>query len=109
MIAEGNITPREDAHLFFSTGGLVAEVLVKEGQKVSKGDVLIRLGERESYGAALSAANLELVNAQKQVDDLNKKADLSYNQALADLRTGRACPNPGRTRAGRPGYRRLPG
>jgi multidrug efflux pump subunit AcrA (membrane-fusion protein) len=86
VIAEGNITPREDAHLFFNTGGLVAEVLVKEGQKVSKGDVLIRLGERESYAAALSAANLELTDAQQQVDDLNKNADLSYNQALADLR-----------------------
>lgn len=86
VIAEGNVVPREDAHLFFQTGGLVAEVLVEEGQRVSKGDVLIRLGERQSYEAALTTANLELVSAQKQFDDLNDKASLAYNQALADLR-----------------------
>jgi multidrug resistance efflux pump len=86
VIAEGNVVPREDAHLFFSTGGLVAEVLVEEGQRVSQGDVLIRLGERQSYEAALTAANLELVSAQKQFDDLNDKASLAYNQALAELR-----------------------
>ncbi|MFO7623523.1 MAG: efflux RND transporter periplasmic adaptor subunit [Anaerolineales bacterium] len=87
VIAEGNVVPREDAHLFFNTGGLVAEVLVEEGHRVSQGDVLIRLGERQSYEAALTAANLELVNAQKVFDDLNDKAALAYNQALADLRT----------------------
>ena len=87
VIAEGNVVPREDAHLFFNTGGLVAEVLVEEGQRVSQGDVLIRLGERQSYEAAQTAANLELVSAQKQYDDLNDKASLVYNQALADLRT----------------------
>lgn len=86
VIAEGNIVPREDAHLFFSTGGLAADVLVEEGQRVSQGDILIRLGERQNYEAALTAANLELVSAQKEYDDLNDKASLAYNQSLADLR-----------------------
>ncbi len=85
VIAEGNVVPREDASLFFSSGGLIAEVLVEEGQKVTKGDLLIRLGEREAYQAALTTANLELASAQKQFDDLNQKASLAYRQVNTEL------------------------
>ena len=85
VIVEGNITPREDAGLFFTYGGIVAEVLVEEGQQVSKGDLLMRLGDRESLQASLAAANLELTTAQQEYDDLIDKAGLAYGQSLGDL------------------------
>ena len=85
VTAEGHIVPRDWANLFFSNSGRVAEVLVKEGDKVKKGDVLLRLGDREAADAAVTAAELELTNAQRQSDDLKKKSVLASNQAEVDL------------------------
>ncbi len=64
--------------------GKVEEVLVKEGDAVSKGAVLLRLGDREAYQASLAAAQSDLLSAEQALDQLKRTADLAYNQALLD-------------------------
>ncbi len=82
VTSEGHLAPRDTASLFFTAPGRVTEVLVKEGDQVSKGSVLARLGDRESIQASIASAQLELTNSQQQLDTLNRKASLAYNQAL---------------------------
>ncbi len=77
VIAEGHITPNEDLRLFFQARGKVSEILVAEGQPVKKGDVLVRLGDREQAGAALTAARLELTQSQQAYDDFTRNEGLS--------------------------------
>ena len=81
VIVEGRLLPRETAWLAFGQPGLVAEVLVEEGQQVSQGDVLARLNGREKVEAQLAAAELERLNAQQALDDLNEKAPLASSAA----------------------------
>lgn len=85
VVAEGRIVPRDYANLAFLTGGDVQEVVVTEGQVVAKGDVLIRLSEHVQYDAAVSAAQLELTNAQQDLSHLQEKADLMSAQAQLSL------------------------
>jgi multidrug resistance efflux pump len=62
----------------------VDEVLVQEGDSVAKGDVLARLGDRDSFEANVSAANAEVTAAQQALDELNRTSALAYNQAVLD-------------------------
>ena len=85
VIVEGRIVPREDSELFFLTGGEVDEVLVSEGQQVTRGQVLAKLGDRESYQASVTGAELELMLAQQAVDDLERTTSLAYQQARLEV------------------------
>ena len=87
VIAEGRIVPRAEVNLFFTTSGKVAELLVAEGDLVVKGDVLARLGDRQQAEAALTAAEMELTDAQQVVDDLLETASLAYAQAWLEVTT----------------------
>lgn len=68
VVTEGHLVPATDLALAFTVRGKVAEILVKEGDKVRKGDVLLRLADREQAEAALATAQLELVSAQQAYD-----------------------------------------
>ncbi len=57
ITADGNIEASSHERLTFGSGGKVEEISVKEGDRVSKGDVLARL----------DTGDLELVEAQAQV------------------------------------------
>ena len=70
IVAEGNLKPVYAANLSFQARGTVESVNVKIGDKVSKGDVLVRLSNATQAEAQLAAANLELVNAQQAMDAL---------------------------------------
>src|SRR5512145_1964467 len=72
IIAEGRLEPIHYAEIAFSAGGTVSEVLVKEGQEVKKGDVLVRLGDASDTNYA--AAQLELATAQQALNDLQDTA-----------------------------------
>lgn len=85
VTAEGHIVPRDDAMLAFKVSGNVADVPVKEGDKVTKGTLLASLGDRERYEAAVSAAKLGQTDAQQKLDNLKLNADASNQQALLDL------------------------
>jgi multidrug resistance efflux pump len=62
----------------------VDQVLVTEGEAVTQGTVLLRLGDRDAYQANLAGAQTDVTSAQQALDKLKRTADLAYNQALLD-------------------------
>jgi len=80
--ATGELVPEQTARLSVKTGGVVAEVLVEEGDVVSAGQVLVRLEGTEQLQAAVAAAKFELANAQYALDSLFKGTELLAAQAL---------------------------
>lgn len=84
IVAEGRIVPKDSSTLFFMSGGKVDEVLVQEGDSVAKGDVLARLGDRDSFEANVAAANAEVTAAQQTLDELIRTSDLAYNTAVLE-------------------------
>ncbi|RPJ22103.1 MAG: biotin/lipoyl-binding protein, partial [Chloroflexi bacterium] len=84
IIAEGRLEPVRYAEIAFNASGVVSEVLVQEGQAVKKGEPLIRLGDESDTNYA--SAQLELVSAQKALNDLQNVAGTDLAQAVIDLR-----------------------
>lgn len=87
VVVEGNIVPRDYSRIYTRAGGKLAEVLVKKGDVVKKDAVLVRFDEREQAQAAVTAANLEQLNAQQALDKLNEKSDVGLAQAETALNT----------------------
>jgi multidrug efflux pump subunit AcrA (membrane-fusion protein) len=81
VIAEGHLYPTQNLFLVFPAAGRVAEVLVSAGDRVNKGDVLVRLGDSQQAEAALATATLQLTLAQQDYDSLVRTADLGHAQA----------------------------
>lgn len=81
IIAEGSLIPNQTVELSFNTGGLVAEVLVAEGDEVQEGQPLARLQNQEQLEASIAAARLELVNAEQALKDLTDSLDLQRAEA----------------------------
>jgi multidrug resistance efflux pump len=85
VISQGNLVPKDHMYLAFPTGGHIEEVLVNQGDRVTAGQVLARLGDRQPYEANLTAAQMEVENAQQAVDELNKNSDVSSAHAWLTL------------------------
>jgi multidrug resistance efflux pump len=83
LVAEGHLVPARYVSLSFVSGGPLAEVLVVEGQDVQAGQVLARLATQPQAEAALRAAEVELLAAQKARQDLDDLAELQRSQAQA--------------------------
>jgi multidrug efflux pump subunit AcrA (membrane-fusion protein) len=93
VVAEGKLLPVSDVMLNFSAMGTVEEILVEEGDMVSKDDVIIRLADREQAEAALRAAELALTDAQQAYDDFVRTGGLATAdawQAYMDAQVVRA-------------------
>jgi multidrug resistance efflux pump len=84
IIAEGRLEPARDAEIAFTASGVVSEVLVQEGEPVTKGQPLIRLGDASDTHYA--AAQLELVTAQKALNDLLNTSGAELAQVVIDLK-----------------------
>jgi len=84
IIAEGRVEPLRDAEIAFNASGVVSEVLVEEGETVKKGQPLIRLGDQ--LDTQYAAAQLELVSAQKALNDLLNTSGADLAQAVIDLK-----------------------
>jgi multidrug efflux pump subunit AcrA (membrane-fusion protein) len=80
--ATGVIVPAQFTTLSMSTAGLVAEILVAEGDQIEEGQVLVRLKGREETQAAIAAAQFEVSAAQKALDDLEEAAESAATAAL---------------------------
>jgi HlyD family secretion protein len=86
--ASGVVVPLRYGSLSLPAGGAVAEVLVAEGDTVEAGQPLVRLdgfdsaNPDEEQQARISAAELELQNAQKALSDLDTNASLARDEAL---------------------------
>src|SRR6185369_1100675 len=81
VVAEGKISPIHAADLTFKAKGIVDEIKVQIGNAVKKGDVLAQLSNFDLATAQLTAANLELIQAQQAIDTLNRTG--GSNQAAA--------------------------
>jgi multidrug resistance efflux pump len=81
------VEPIRYAEIAFTASGVVSEVPVEEGQAVKKGDPLIRLGDESDTNYA--AAQLELVSAEKALNDLQLTAGTDLAQAVIDLKDAR--------------------
>lgn len=81
VISQGNLVPKDSMYLSFPAAGHVSSILVKQGDMVSAGQVLASLGDRQQYQASMTAAQLEVENAQQALNDLNTNADISSPNA----------------------------
>ena len=84
IIAEGRLEPVNFAQVAYNAGGIVSEVLVAEGQPVTKGQTLVKLGGASDQSYA--AAQLELVTAEQALNDLTNSSGTDAAQAVIDLK-----------------------
>ena len=84
IIAEGRLEPVRYVEIASNVSGVVSEVLVQEGQAVKKGESLLRLGGELDKNYA--AAQLELANAEKALNDLRDASQADLAQAVIDLK-----------------------
>ena len=85
VISQGNLVPKDYMYLAFPGGGHIDEILVKQGDQVTAGQVLASLGDRQQYQANLTATQLEVENAQQVLNDLNKNAEITSAKAWLSL------------------------
>ena len=82
--AAGVVVPEQQALLSIMTGGIVDEVFISKGDRVSSGQVLVKLEGSQGQLAAVSAAELELKDAQLALEALYKDTELAAAAALHD-------------------------
>jgi HlyD family secretion protein len=77
IVSEGRVEPVRYADVALNASGLVSEVLVKEGDQVSAGQVIARLenSEAQTLEAAQANALKELTGAYEAVRDAQYKLD----------------------------------
>ena len=81
IVAEGNLKPIHAVNLSFQVRGMVEEINVNIGDAVKQGDVLARLSNSDVANAQLTAANLELAQAQQAYDQLVRTEGLDRASA----------------------------
>ena len=87
--ATGVVVPEQWAALSMRAQGVVAEVLVEEGDPVVAGQPLVRLDGQAAAEAKVRSAEHELLNAQQALDDLHENAPLAAAAAELALANAR--------------------
>jgi multidrug efflux pump subunit AcrA (membrane-fusion protein) len=85
IVSEGVVVPMQFANLSFETQGIVEEVLIAEGQTVKAGEFIAKLKGSAQQEAAVTAAELELLSAEQDLDFLKKNADVARAEVLLRL------------------------
>jgi multidrug resistance efflux pump len=85
VVSEGKVVPIQYSSLSFTKSGIIAEVPVKEGDKVKKGDLIARLEESEALKSAVAQAEENLLLAQQALDDLNKNSEVDAASTFAKI------------------------
>lgn len=65
----GRVTPVKQQNIFFTSDGVIKEVLIASGDMVQKGTVLARLDAPERYLADVTSAQLELSKAKLDLEE----------------------------------------
>ena len=81
IVTEGHFVPRDSLYLSFLIRGKVSEILVNQGDKITEGQALIRVGDSQQAEAALTTVKLELISAQQAMEALVRTAGLGAAQA----------------------------
>lgn len=90
VVAEGRLMPVRATNLAFQARGIVEQVNVKIGDRVSEGAVLARLSNAGQAEAGLAAANLELLNAQQALDALVRTGGANLSSAWTNYMNAQA-------------------
>ncbi len=69
VVAKGALVPVQHATLSMAAGGIVSEVLAKQGERVEAGQVILRL-QNKRQRAALAQADAGVASAQARLDTL---------------------------------------
>lgn len=91
VIADARVVPIQSAGLSMAASGIVAEVLVDEGEFVEAGTPLVRL-DAALVRAAIARAEADLQRSQANLDDLldgNRVEDIATAQAALDAAKAR--------------------
>lgn len=73
IVVDGRVVPAQRSDLSLTTGGVVAELLVAEGDTVKAGQPLLRL-QAVQQSAALDQAKAQLARARARLDELKAGA-----------------------------------
>lgn len=87
VVADAKVVPASSAALSLSTGGIVTDVLVREGERVEAGQVLLRL-DAEAQKAAVEQAKAALQRAEAQLAQMKAGArpqEIEAAKALVDV------------------------
>ncbi len=79
------LVPVSSVNLSFNSPGIVAKVLVNEGDEVTQGQLIAQLSNQEQSQASVASAQLDLVNAQLALKTLYDEAPLKAAEALQTL------------------------
>ena len=82
IVADAVVVPVRDAQLSLPTGGIVAEVLVAEGDQVEAGQVLVRLASARQE-AAVAQAEAQVLRVENTVAELKAGARPEEIEAAA--------------------------
>jgi HlyD family secretion protein len=85
VVSEAHFVPEQSLYLSFLAQGRVSEIMVKKGDKITKGQVLAKLSDSEPAVANLTSAKLELASAEQALNTLLRTADLATAQAQLNL------------------------
>ncbi len=85
VVAEANLAPAEEIALSFANAGKVGEILVAEGDSVQEDAVLARLADVEPLEAQVASAELAVLQAEQNLDNLNENASIAAARAQAAL------------------------
>ncbi|MEM8858137.1 MAG: efflux RND transporter periplasmic adaptor subunit [Chloroflexota bacterium] len=83
----GTVIPAEEIALSFSSGGILIEVPVAVGSKVSEGDILARIDDADAQ-QSLAVAQLNLKSATAKVEAMAEAGDMTaadINVAQAEI------------------------
>jgi multidrug resistance efflux pump len=81
--------PAEEAQLAFSISGEIEAITPTVGEQVQAGQVLARLAGGEQFQAVVSAAELDVLNAQQTIDKLSDNLPEEQVAALQALNEAR--------------------
>jgi multidrug efflux pump subunit AcrA (membrane-fusion protein) len=85
--SSGNLEPANEADVDFATSGEVTHVYVKEGQHVSKDDILAKV-DPDAANVALAQAEADLQSAQDALDDAEEAESSSTTATTAQAKGG---------------------
>ena len=105
VTASGTVAPAQSAVIASPLSGSLVEINVARGDKVTQGQVLARLAGSESLISAASAAEYEVLAAQKALDDLHRDAPIKLAEAQLRLAKARDAYDEAEKRRGWKEYR----
>lgn len=86
IITEGHLIPKTSTWLSFQTAGRVEEILLSEGESITRGQALIKLEGSDRAESELKAAQSALFLAQQNLNDA-KNSDAMKGAAELELAT----------------------